>query len=84
MPVEKIHADLFKGSKRRFKNIPWSRLERRRHDKELTPGELARRVARAIKKDKVRQRKIAEAGIDYEYAGLGSLVPAKSTKMIFE
>ena len=51
---------------------------------ELTPGELALRVARAIRKDKVRQRKIAEAGIEYEYPELGSLVPTTSKKTLFE
>ncbi|GAX83647.1 hypothetical protein CEUSTIGMA_g11071.t1 [Chlamydomonas eustigma] len=83
MPVDKIHPELFKGANRRFKNVPWSKLERRRHDKELTPAELARRVSRAIKKDKERQKKILEAGIEYEYPSLGSLKPVKSKKMVF-
>ena len=51
---------------------------------ELTPGELALRVARAIRKDKVRQRKIAEAGIEYEYPELGSLVATMSKKMLLD
>jgi hypothetical protein len=67
----------------RFKNVPWSKLERRRHDKELTPAELARRVSRAIKKDKERQKKILEAGIEYEYPPLGSLKPVKAKKKVF-
>ena len=42
------------------------------------------RVARAIKKDKQRQRRIAEAGIEYEYPPLMSLVPAKPKKTLFD
>jgi nucleolar protein 15 len=84
VPSEKIHPQLFKGANRRFKNIPWSKLERRRHDKELTPEEFAKRVARAIKKDKIRQKKIAAAGIDYEYTPLQATAPQKPKKMTFE
>lgn len=44
MDPSKVHPELFKGATRRFKNVPWSKLERKRHDKELSPEELARRV----------------------------------------
>jgi len=84
VPVEKIHPRLFQAPKGRFKNIPWATIERKRHDKDLSPEELARRVARAIKKDRARQKKIAEAGIDYEYPELASLKSVKSRKVLFD
>ncbi|KAG1668828.1 hypothetical protein FOA52_004922 [Chlamydomonas sp. UWO 241] len=84
VPVEKIHPQLFKAVKGKFKNVPWAKIERKRHDKELSPRELARRVARAIKKDKLRQKKITEAGMDYVYPELGSLVPVKASKLVFD
>ena len=49
----------------------------------MTPEELARRVARSIKKDKLRQKKIKEAGIDYEYPPLEELIPSKPTRKVF-
>ena len=33
VPPEKVHPELFRNAKRKFKNIPWSKIERRRHDK---------------------------------------------------
>lgn len=64
--------------------MPWPKLERKRHDRELTPRELAVRMAKAIRRDKHRQARIAEAGMDYDYPALASLVPAKSKKITFE
>lgn len=58
-------------------------LERKRHDKDLTPEELARRVARSIKKDEARRKKIKEAGIDYEYPPLQDLVPSRPKRQVF-
>lgn len=33
VPTEQIHPELFKMPKGRFKNVPWAKLERKRHDK---------------------------------------------------
>eukprot|EP00798_Chlamydomonas_sp_ICE-L_P025786 gene25785-11453_t len=83
MKQEDIHPDLFKGANKKFKNIPWKKIERLRHDKELTPAELAKRVARAMSRDGKRQKKITSAGIDYEYTPLKSTIPVKSKKTVF-
>ncbi|KAF5841374.1 hypothetical protein DUNSADRAFT_13242 [Dunaliella salina] len=84
MRPEQVHPLLFKGANHKFRNIPWRKLERQRHDKELTPEEHARRVARRIKKDNKRQARIKEAGIDYEYTGLKSQLPVQSKRTKLE
>mmetsp|Transcript_26874 Transcript_26874/g.58647 ORF Transcript_26874/g.58647 Transcript_26874/m.58647 type:complete len:200 (+) Transcript_26874:32-631(+) len=84
LSADKIHPLLFQGANRKFRSIPWAKIERKRHDKERTAEEHARRVARAIKRDSQRQNKIKEAGIDYEYPALSTLIPAKPKKITFK
>lgn len=81
---ESIHPELFKGANKKFHNIPWRKLERERHNKEITAKEYARRAARAVKRDLKRQHRIEKSGIEYCYAGLATLVPAKPKKTKFE
>lgn len=84
MKPEDVHPLLFKGANMRFRNIPWRTLERRRHDKERTPEEHAKRVAKLIKKDAKRRKAIQVAGIDFEYEGLEALRPTKGKRTTFE
>ncbi|GLC40226.1 hypothetical protein PLESTB_000228200 [Pleodorina starrii] len=81
IPPSKVHPQLFQGANRKFKVIPWRRVERLRHDRERTPAEHAQRVAKLIRRDKQRQKKIKEAGIDYEYEGLSQ--PVQPKKVVF-
>ncbi len=82
VPPSKVHPKLFQGANRKFRVIPWRKVERQRHDKERTPQEHAQRVAKLIKRDKERQKKIKEAGIEYEYDGIEQ--PIKPQKVVFE
>ncbi|EFJ50163.1 hypothetical protein VOLCADRAFT_80307 [Volvox carteri f. nagariensis] len=82
IPPSRVHPQLFQGANRRFKVIPWRRVERQRHDRERTPTEHAQRVAKLVRKDKQRQKKIKEAGIDFEYEGLHK--PMQPKKIVFE
>ena len=59
-------------------------MERDRHNKERTEEEETTRMARAIKRDRLRQKAIAEAGIEYEYDGLATALPAKAVRTVFE
>jgi nucleolar protein 15 len=78
-----VHPLLFKGANRKFKQIPWRRIEMNRQERERTPEEQAKRAARLIRKDRLRQKKIQAAGIDFEYDGLESALPAQSKKIKF-
>ncbi|KAG2428870.1 hypothetical protein HYH02_014193 [Chlamydomonas schloesseri] len=82
MPPARVHPMLFNGANRKFKVIPRRTVERKRHEKERTPKEQAARIAKLIRRDKLRQKKIREAGMDYEYAGLAA--PVKPKKVVFE
>lgn len=83
LPANKVHPKLFVGANKKFKVIPWKTVERRRHDKERTPEEQAQRIARLIKRDQKRRKKIAEAGIEYDYPSIESVLPIKPKKVVF-
>lgn len=83
MPASKVHPQLFVGSNRKFRVIPWRAIERSRHDRERSAEEHATHVARVIAKDKRRQAKIEKAGIEYDYPSLTEAMPLKPRKVVF-
>lgn len=79
-----VHSALFKNANKRMKRKPWAKIEAERHNKERSPEEAQRRLARLIKKDGVRKKAIAAKGIEYEYEPLAAAVPKRATKTIFD
>lgn len=73
------HTNLFPT----LPQIPWRKIEAERHNKPRTPQEHAKRVATLLRRDRKRQARIKEAGIDYEYDGLAAALPAKAKKIKF-
>jgi hypothetical protein len=72
MRRSEVHPELFKGANRTFSRIPWRKLEMERQQKaeiaaESDPKRASMRAKSAEKRDKARLRRIADAGIEYEY-----------------
>ena len=59
-------------------------MERDRHNKERTVEEESTRLARAVKRDRMRQKAIADAGIEFQYAGLATALPVKAVRTVFD
>lgn len=78
-----VHPELFKGANRKFKQVPWRKIEAERHNRDRTPREHAARVAALLRKDRKRAAAIAAAGIDYEYEGLAAALPGRATRIKF-
>lgn len=51
-----VHPDLWKGANRKFKVVPWQRLEEKRHNKPRTPEQHAKRVAALLRRDEKRKQ----------------------------
>ncbi|KAK9450447.1 uncharacterized protein V1518DRAFT_413867 [Limtongia smithiae] len=73
VPPEKVHAKLFVGADKKFKQIPGAKLAKHRHDKKRTIDDLKKLVDREEKRRKTKQDKLAELGIDY-------VIPAPALK----
>lgn len=72
-----VHEDLWKGANRRFRTIPWRKVEMKRHNAPRTPEQSAQRLQRAVARDRKRTARIAAAGIEYEYDALEAPEAAK-------
>lgn len=73
-----VHPDLFKGTHKKFKKVPWAKIEAARHNQPRTTAQHAQRVARALSRDQKRSQQLKAAGIAYKYDVL-SAQPAEKT-----
>ncbi|CAL5226161.1 g8985 [Coccomyxa viridis] len=84
VPSKEVHKDLWKGSNRKFSKIPWHKIEVQRHNAERTPEQQQQRLERALRRDKQRQKRILDAGIEYDYKPLEAAVPPKAKHIRIE
>lgn len=84
VPVSEQHPLLFKGANRTFTRVPWRKLEAERVNRVRTPEEHAKRINRLLKRDNRRERRIKEAGIDYEFKGYEDKLPKQPKKIKFD
>eukprot|EP00873_Tetraselmis_striata_P042735 jgi/Tetstr1/462999/TSEL_007938.t1 len=78
MKASDVHPAMFAGGARKFRKVPWRKIEAERHNnEERTAEQMARRQARALRRDAARQKALAAAGIEYEYQGLAAQLPRK-------
>ncbi|KAI9017116.1 hypothetical protein BC832DRAFT_543703 [Gaertneriomyces semiglobifer] len=74
VPQEKVHPDTFNGANKKFKVIPWQKVQRERHNKPKSEEQHNKLVQNLIKKEKSKKRRLEELGIEYEFAGYEALV----------
>lgn len=84
IPPERVHPKLWKGINRHYKPPNWVQIQRKRQDKVRTLEEHNKLIARIMKRDQKRRKRIEAAGIDYECPDIvGNSLPA-SKKIRFE
>ncbi|KAJ3141589.1 hypothetical protein HDU90_005932 [Geranomyces variabilis] len=64
--AEKVHPDTWKGANRKFKVVPYAKIERAKHNKTKTPEEVEKQVQRIKKAHSKKAKRLQELGIDYE------------------
>ena len=82
VPLEELHPHTFKGANQRFKKIPWRKIESERHNKERTQKQESKRLGKLRSKDAKRQKRIEEAGINYEFDGHGASGGGKAKRAV--
>ncbi|KAL9577782.1 MAG: hypothetical protein Q9212_006149, partial [Teloschistes hypoglaucus] len=66
---EQVHENLWKGANKRFKAVPWSKIEGRRMEKAVGREVWEKRVKAEQKRRKVKGAKLKEVGYEFETAG---------------
>ncbi|KAJ3406267.1 hypothetical protein CcCBS67573_g05302 [Chytriomyces confervae] len=69
VPHDKLHPDTFKGHDRRFKTIPWNKLERQRINKPLDKDDVIKRTRKLVARENLKRQRLAELGVEYEFGG---------------
>uniref|UniRef100_A0A453B5G1 RRM domain-containing protein n=1 Tax=Aegilops tauschii subsp. strangulata TaxID=200361 RepID=A0A453B5G1_AEGTS len=76
VPLEKVHAKLWKGVRKGFVPVDRVAIERNKLSKDKTVEEHKRMLEGIVKRDENRRKRIKAAGIDYECPPLiGSVQP---------
>ncbi|KAJ2787398.1 nucleolar protein [Coemansia interrupta] len=83
VPREKVHPRMFKG--REFKVRPGEYLERQREfqGRVRTKEEYERQVDRLVAKEEKTRKRLAAAGVDYDFPGYKALRPKKTKHVKF-
>ncbi|KAJ3490861.1 hypothetical protein NLI96_g1150 [Meripilus lineatus] len=80
IPKDEVHPELWIGANRKWRAIPGDRVARVRHNKTRTKEEQQKAETRLLRRQSRRKRKIAEAGIDYDFDAVAYKKKAKSTE----
>ncbi|KAM0134031.1 hypothetical protein ACHAP3_005748 [Botrytis cinerea] len=66
VPDEQLPEDLFKGANRRFKKVPWNKIEGRRLEQGAGEEQWEKRIEKAEKKREIAAEKLKQIGYEYE------------------
>lgn len=66
IPKEKVRVDLFKGANKRFKPVPWNRIERRRIETAKPRSVWAKKVESETKRREEKMEKLKALGYEFE------------------
>ncbi|KAF9516944.1 hypothetical protein BS47DRAFT_1375821 [Hydnum rufescens UP504] len=71
IPKDELHPELWVGANRKWRKVPTDRLARVVHNRVRTEEEQGRREARLLKRQEEKQKRILDAGIDYDISAAG-------------
>lgn len=73
MTEAECHPEMWKGANRKFKQVPWQKKAADQHDRERSADEQKARSAALLRGERRRRKKIADAGIEYDFPGYASV-----------
>ena len=73
MTEAECHPEMWKGANRKFKQVPWQKKAATQHDRERSADEQKARSAALLRGERRRRKKIADAGIEYDFPGYASV-----------
>lgn len=83
IPNEQIHPRLWEGANRRFKKMPWNKIEQRRLDAGRSREKWSKAIEKEEKKRQVKAEKMKALGYEIEIPALKSVdeVPVREDQM---
>ena len=84
VPPENVHPEMFAGANKKLKRIPWQKMDKDRHNKVRTEEETKQRVARLVKADGKRRKRLQDLGIEYDFVGYKAEEKKEETEVVKE
>lgn len=78
IPKDQVHKDLFKGSNKRFKSIPWNKMQGKEMERPKLEKQWERSIKRENKKRAARAKKLEALGYEFNAPELKSVTEAKA------
>ncbi|KAI1388748.1 uncharacterized protein F4822DRAFT_403741 [Hypoxylon trugodes] len=66
VPKSQVHEDLWKGSNKRFKKVPWNKMAGNQLKKPLSESTWTQKITKEEKKRNERAKKLADMGYEFE------------------
>lgn len=86
IPQEQQHPELWKGANRRYKSVPWTKIEKQRLDRGKTRDKWTKSIEAETKRRLAKAEKLKELGYDLELPALKGVdeVPVQETSAAIE
>lgn len=81
VPRDQVHPNLWKGAHRRFKPVPWNRIERKKLEKAKSRQFWTRKIESETKRRQEKAEKLKAMGYEYEIPVLKSVEVIPRTKV---
>ncbi|CAN8103761.1 unnamed protein product [Discula destructiva] len=78
IPKDQIHDELFKGANKRFKPVPWNKMEGKHMQRPLIEDKWSRKIAKENKRRADRAGKLGALGYEYSAPELLAVDAAKA------
>jgi nucleolar protein 15 len=69
-----VHEELFKGANKKFKVVPWNKIERERHNAPKTETEHKKSVKALLGREQKKRKALEALGIDYTFPGVQAIL----------
>lgn len=76
MEDEAIHRDLFKNCGRKWKFIPYQKINNNKVNAEKSAENKCKKVIRLLEQEQMKRERIKELGIKYDFPGYRAIVQA--------
>lgn len=73
VPQEQQHPELWKGANRRYKRVPWNRIEKQRLDRGKTRDKWARSIEQEGKRRLAKAEKLKQLGYEFDMPDLKAI-----------
>ncbi|KFX97421.1 hypothetical protein V490_02800 [Pseudogymnoascus sp. VKM F-3557] len=87
VPQEQVHASLWEGANKRFKKVPWNKMEGRKLNSGLDEAGWEKRNANEVKRREEKKEKLKAIGYEFEAPALKSakgMPKASRQKVVIE